>query len=65
MFNLKAGNGELILTSEIYNHLASAENGIASGKANVEIDERYKRLLSTRKKLYFVLEAASGEVDWH
>ena len=30
MFNLKAGNGEVILTSERYTAKASAENGIAS-----------------------------------
>ena len=30
MFNLKAGNGEVILTSQRYNSKASAENGIES-----------------------------------
>lgn len=29
-FVLKAGNGEIILTSELYKAKASAENGIAS-----------------------------------
>lgn len=30
MFNLKAANGQVILTSELYKTKASAENGIAS-----------------------------------
>lgn len=30
MFNLKAGNNEIILTSEIYNSMASCKNGIES-----------------------------------
>lgn len=33
-FNLKAGNGEIILTSEQYKEKAGAENGIASVKKN-------------------------------
>ena len=34
MFNLKAGNGEVIGTSEVYNSRASLEKGIASVKKN-------------------------------
>ena len=34
MFNLKAGNGEVILTSELYTTKASAENGIKSVRTN-------------------------------
>ena len=34
MFNLKAGNGEVIGSSEVYNSRASLENGIASVKKN-------------------------------
>jgi len=30
MFNLKAANGQVILTSELYKTKASAENGVAS-----------------------------------
>ena len=33
-FNLKAGNGEIILTSEMYASKASAENGITSVQNN-------------------------------
>ena len=34
MFNLKAGNGEVIGTSEVYNSRASLDNGIASVQKN-------------------------------
>jgi uncharacterized protein YegP (UPF0339 family) len=34
MFNLKAGNGEIIGTSEAYSSSAAREAGIASVKAN-------------------------------
>jgi uncharacterized protein YegP (UPF0339 family) len=33
-FNLKAGNGEIIATSETYESKASAQNGIDSVKRN-------------------------------
>lgn len=35
-FRLKAGNGEVIATSESYTSKASAQNGIASVKANAD-----------------------------
>ena len=34
MFNLKAGNGEVIGTSDVYNSRASLDNGIASVQKN-------------------------------
>ncbi len=34
VFNLKAGNGEVIAVSEIYTTLAACENGIASVRKN-------------------------------
>ena len=36
-FDLKAGNGEVILTSEIYSSLASCKNGIASVQKNAPV----------------------------
>jgi len=36
MFNLKAGNGEVILTSELYESRAAAEKGIASVQKNAD-----------------------------
>lgn len=37
MFNLKAGNGEIIATSETYNSKDACENGINSVKTNAPI----------------------------
>lgn len=61
-FNLKAGNGEVILTSQMYAAKDSAENGIASVKSNSPIDERYERKTSAKGEPFFVLKAANGEV---
>lgn len=36
-FNLKAGNGEIIATSEVYSAMASCKNGIASVQKNAPI----------------------------
>lgn len=62
MFNLKATNGQVILTSERYTTKAAALNGIASVKANSPIDARYNRLTSTNAKPYFTLKGANGAV---
>lgn len=61
MFNLKAGNHEVILTSERYATKAGAEDGIASVKVNAALDERYQRKLSKDNAPYFVLVAANGQ----
>ncbi len=34
VFNLKAGNGEVIATSEVYNSLEACKNGVQSVKTN-------------------------------
>jgi len=62
MFNLKAANGEVILTSERYTTKASAENGIESVKTNAPNDEQYDRRTSTANQPYFVLKAANHEI---
>ncbi len=62
VFNLKAGNGEVILTSQMYEAKASAQQGIASVKTNAPLDERYERATSTNGKPYFNLKAANGQV---
>jgi len=61
MFNLKAGNGQIILTSELYNTKKSAENGIASVKKNAGNDGRFERKASRKKEPYFVLKASNGQ----
>jgi uncharacterized protein len=61
MFNLKGGNGEIILTSETYVAKAGATNGIAAVRTNASDDTRYVRKTSADKQHYFVLEAGNGE----
>jgi uncharacterized protein YegP (UPF0339 family) len=61
-FNLKAGNGEVILTSEGYTTRAACDNGIESVKKNAADDARYDRKTSSNGKNYFNLKASNGQV---
>jgi uncharacterized protein YegP (UPF0339 family) len=60
-FNLKASNGQIILSSEMYDTKSGAENGIASVKKNAADDARYERLTASSGDPYFVLKAGNGE----
>lgn len=60
-FNLKAGNGEVILTSETYVTKPNALEGVASVKTNAPLDERYERKTATNGQPYFALKAANGQ----
>jgi len=61
-FVLKAGNGEIILTSELYKAKASALNGIESVQKNCIDDKRYDRLEAKNGKPYFNLKAANHQI---
>ena len=61
-FVLKAGNGEPVLTSELYKTKASTLNGIASVQKNSPDDARYERLVSKADKPYFNLKAANHQI---
>lgn len=61
-FHLKAGNGEIILSSEMYVAKSSAENGIASVKKNAPDDGRYERKETKNGQFMFNLKAANHEV---
>lgn len=61
-FNLKAGNGQTVLSSEMYTAKAGALNGIESVKKNASNDARYEKLTSNSGKPYFVLKAGNHEV---
>lgn len=61
-FVLKAGNGEIILTSELYTVKASAENGIASVQTNSPDESRYERKTASNGKAFFTLKAANHQV---
>lgn len=61
-FDLKAGNGQIILTSEGYSTKAACNNGIESVKKNAPDDNRYERNEAKNGKHYFNLKAANGQV---
>jgi uncharacterized protein YegP (UPF0339 family) len=62
MFNLKAANGEVILTSELYVQKTGAENGIASVRENAPDDARFERKTAKNGEPFFVLKAKNGEI---
>jgi len=62
MFNLKAGNGQIILTSQLYDAKKDASDAIASCKKNAAVDERFVRAVSTSGQPYFNLKAGNGQV---
>lgn len=61
-FNLKAANGEVILSSETYAAKKSAEGGVASVQTNSPKAERYAPETAKNGKFYFTLKAANGQV---
>jgi hypothetical protein len=62
MFNLKASNGQVILSSQMYESKAGALNGVESVKTNGGNDARFERATSTAGQPYFTLKAANGQV---
>nr|WP_276483261.1 YegP family protein [Paraflavitalea sp. H1-2-19X] len=61
-FVLKAGNGEVILTSEGYSSKANCHHGIESVRKNAPDVDQYDRKHSANGKQYFNLKAANGQV---
>jgi uncharacterized protein len=61
-FNLKATNGQVILTSQGYTTKANCMNGIESVKKNSPLDERFERLESKNGKPYFNLKAGNSQI---
>ena len=60
-FNLKASNGQTILSIEMYETRKAADNGVASVKKNAGNDARYERKKSNKGEAYFILKAGNGE----
>ena len=60
-FNLKAGNGQIILSSEMYDTRAAAENGIESVKKNAAEAGHFEKRTSTKGDPFFVLKAGNGQ----
>lgn len=76
-FDLKAGNGEVIATSEVYNSEAACKNGIASVKKNApaagvedQTVEGFEKVKHPKFEVYqdkageyrFRLKATNGEI---
>ncbi len=62
VFNLKAANGQVILTSETYSSKPGAQNGIESVRRNAANDAAFERKTSSGGQPYFVLKATNGQV---
>lgn len=62
LFNLKAANGQIILSSQLYEAKTSAENGVESCRTNGALDERFERSTSSAGQPYFNLKAGNGQV---
>lgn len=61
-FNLVAGNGQTILSSQGYAAKASCLNGVESVRTNSADDSRFERQTAANGKFYFTLKASNGQV---
>ena len=61
-FNLLATNGQIILSSEMYETKVSALNGIESVRKNSGLEERYNKLAGAKGEPYFTLKAGNHQV---
>lgn len=64
-FNLKAGNGEIIATSEVYSSKAACENGIESVKKNAPVapveDQTVENYAQEKNPKFEVYKDKAGE----
>ena len=61
MFNLLAGNHQVILTSELYKEKTGALNGIKSCQTNSQKDDAFERKVAKDGSPYFILKAGNGQ----
>lgn len=61
MFNLKATNGQVILTSERYKQKLSAEKGIESVRKNAVREGAFEVRENSKGEPYFILKATNGQ----
>ena len=61
-FNLKATNGQVILTSQGYKPKANCINGIESVKKNSADEGRFERKVAADGRPFFNLIATNGQV---
>jgi uncharacterized protein len=62
VFNLKASNGQVILTSQPYADKRGAINGIESARKNASADSSFERRTASNGQPYFVLKAANTQI---
>ena len=60
-FNLKAANGEVILSSQGYKAKDDCMNGIESVRKNCHDEARFEKKTASNGKFYFVLTATNGQ----
>lgn len=61
-FNLKAGNSQVILTSEGYSSIEKCREGIESVRMHAASDANFERKTAKDGSAYFTLKASNGEV---
>lgn len=61
-FNLKSGNGQVILSSQGYETKAACKNGIESVMKNAANDSMFERKKAKDGSPYFNLKASNGQV---
>ena len=61
-FNLKASNGQVILTSQGYKTKDSCLNGVESVKKNSQVKARFDKKVAANGKPFFNLMATNGQV---
>lgn len=61
-FNLQAGNGQVILTSEGYASKPSCMNGVKSVMKNASEAKRFDSKVAKNGKFHFNLKATNGQI---
>lgn len=61
-FDLKASNGQVILSSESYRSKASCKKGIHSVMNNASEDKRFDRKTAKNGSPYFNMKARNGQI---
>ncbi len=62
VFNLKAENNQVILTSQLYASKEAALKGIASVQTHGPDPASFEKLVSSQGEPYFVLKASNAQV---
>lgn len=61
-FDLKASNGQVILSSQSYKSIPGCQKGISSVRMNAKDDKRYDRKTAKDGSPYFNLKAKNGQI---